>query len=209
MIANKKVRPPNGPGPNGLRGGRNTFSGKTAVGPWLDAVGGPSGYSRGFTTDDYQTEAQYQQLGAIQQKAPRFGAALPKSIVDQTPAAADTLSSKSGFQNDWSTTTTVMTTYQDKSFVSSIQITLVLCNFLWLYYFLGDYLFISFFSLILYLYLLSYFTSHRTESLTSLRAIWVLNKSKNTENIGPPTTQLLANCGINPKHAALATKAPP
>ena len=128
MIANKKVRPPNGPGPNGLRGGRNCYGGKTAVGPWLDSVGGPCGYNRGFTTDDYQTEAQKQQLGATQEKAPRFGAALPKAIVDPTPTAADTLSSKSGFVNDWSTTTTVMTTYKDKTIVSNIIIKSCYCN---------------------------------------------------------------------------------
>jgi hypothetical protein len=73
-----KPRPLDGPGANGLRGGRNVYeSGKTAIGVWLDAKGGPSGYKRGFHTTDYQTEAQTQQLGAIGRSAPYFGAELP------------------------------------------------------------------------------------------------------------------------------------
>jgi hypothetical protein len=120
MISNKKhIRPPNGPGPNGLRGGRNVYNSKTAVGPWLESVGGPSGYDRGFTTEAFQTEAQHQQLGAFKQKiATHYGAALPRTIEELTPTAADTLSSKSGLRNDWTTTTRNMTTYEGKTAVS-------------------------------------------------------------------------------------------
>jgi hypothetical protein len=77
MINNKKQRPPNGPGSNGLRGGINLYSNKTAVGGWMDDVGGPSGYKRGFSTTDFQTEAQAQQLGATLKPVPYFGASLP------------------------------------------------------------------------------------------------------------------------------------
>jgi len=73
-----KPRPLDGPGANGLRGGRNVYnSGKTAIGVWLDAKGGPSGYKRGYHTSDYQTEAQSQQDGARFYTAPYFGAELP------------------------------------------------------------------------------------------------------------------------------------
>ena len=73
-----KPRPLDGPGANGLRGGRNVYnSGKTAIGVWLDAKGGPSGYKRGFHTGDYITEAQVQQDGARFYKAPYFGSELP------------------------------------------------------------------------------------------------------------------------------------
>lgn len=73
-----KPRPMDGPGANGLRGGRNVYcSGKTAIGVWLDEKGGPSGYKRGFHTEDYSTEAQVQQQGALQTKAPYFGSELP------------------------------------------------------------------------------------------------------------------------------------
>jgi len=73
-----KPRPLDGPGANGLRGGRNVYnSGKTAIGVWLDAKGGPSGYKRGYHTSDYQTEGQSQQDGARFYTAPYFGAELP------------------------------------------------------------------------------------------------------------------------------------
>jgi len=77
-IMSNKPRPLDGPGANGLRGGRNVYnSGKTAIGVWLDAKGGPSGYKRGYHTSDYQTEAQSQQDGARFYTAPYFGAELP------------------------------------------------------------------------------------------------------------------------------------
>jgi len=73
-----KPRPLDGPGANGLRGGRGVYnSGKTAIGVWLDAKGGPSGYKRGFHTDDYATEGQTQQMGGILGKTAYFGSELP------------------------------------------------------------------------------------------------------------------------------------
>ncbi len=116
MISTEKARPSNGPGANGLRGGRNIYCGKTAVGPWLDAVGGPSGYTRGFSTNSFQTEAQHQQLGVGRKPAPYFGAGLPKAVDIKSPTASDTLNN--GLTPDWKTTTSIMTTYHDKPFVS-------------------------------------------------------------------------------------------
>jgi hypothetical protein len=85
-----KPRPPNGPGSNGLRGGQNSFpSGKTAIGGWMDEVGGPQGYKRGFTTRDFETEAQLQQIGASMQRAAFYGAPLPESVYEATPSVAD------------------------------------------------------------------------------------------------------------------------
>ena len=58
-----KQRPPNAPGPNGLRGGRNVYSLKTGVGNWIEDGGGASMYKRGFTTEAFETECQHQQIG--------------------------------------------------------------------------------------------------------------------------------------------------
>lgn len=82
-----KPRPPNAAGPNGLRGGIKTYTPKTITGPWFDALGGAAGYKRGFTTYEYETEAQHQQLGATLAKAPEFGAGLPDEIQLNRPSS--------------------------------------------------------------------------------------------------------------------------
>mmetsp|Transcript_8513 Transcript_8513/g.14129 ORF Transcript_8513/g.14129 Transcript_8513/m.14129 type:complete len:352 (+) Transcript_8513:43-1098(+) len=69
-----------GPGANGLRGGIKQYSPKTTTGPWLDTYGGPVGYKRGFTTADFETEAQHAQIGAIANPPGRFGAGI--ALVD-------------------------------------------------------------------------------------------------------------------------------
>lgn len=68
-------RPQDGPGANSLRGGLKTFTTKTALYNWLEDAGGPVGYRPGFTTEEYLSEAQRQQLGA--RKIPLFGSGLP------------------------------------------------------------------------------------------------------------------------------------
>jgi hypothetical protein len=87
MINNKKLRPQNAPGSNGLRGGVNLYSTKTAVGRWQDDIGGPAGYKRGFTTVAFETEAQHQQLGVIQKRSPFYGAMLPTKEQLDLPAS--------------------------------------------------------------------------------------------------------------------------
>jgi hypothetical protein len=78
MAANKRIlNVDNGPGSNGLRGGIKQYSAKTTTGPWMDTYGGPSGYKRGFTSSDFQTEAQHAQLGAIGKPRGEFGAEIP------------------------------------------------------------------------------------------------------------------------------------
>ena len=77
MIKSKKQRPPNGTGANGLRGGTNLYSTKTTIHRWLDDVGGPMEYKRGFTTINFETEAQHQQLGVTLKRDPYYGAPLP------------------------------------------------------------------------------------------------------------------------------------
>jgi hypothetical protein len=72
-----KPRPPNAAGPNGLRGGIKTYNPKTITGAWLEEIGGPAGFRRGFTSPDYETEAQHQQLGGFKQKFADFGGELP------------------------------------------------------------------------------------------------------------------------------------
>jgi hypothetical protein len=69
-----------------LRGGAGVYSTKTAVGTWMEGVGGPVGYSRGYTTDEFLTEAQIQQMQG--KKPAKFGAALPPphiALSDRTP----------------------------------------------------------------------------------------------------------------------------
>ena len=88
MIKNRKQRPPNGPGANGLRGGTNLYSTKTAIHRWQDDVGGPMAYKRGFTTQAFETEAQFQQKGATLRQQPHFGAALPVELEDKSPSSA-------------------------------------------------------------------------------------------------------------------------
>ena len=82
-----------GPGANGLRGGRGNYpSGKTAIGVWLDSKGGPSGYKRGFHTDDFETEGQHAQKGAqFDHINTLYGAELPKPehLHRKPPKAAD------------------------------------------------------------------------------------------------------------------------
>lgn len=82
----KKNRPTNGPGANHLRGGAGVYSAKTAVGTWMEGVGGPSGYTRGYTTDEFLTEAQIAQMQG--KKMPKYGAGLPPpriALSDRTP----------------------------------------------------------------------------------------------------------------------------
>ena len=75
-----KPRPPNAAGPNGLRGGLKSYKPKTLTGPWLEELGGTAGFKRGFTTVDYETEVQHQQLGAFKQTLPDFGRELPDDV---------------------------------------------------------------------------------------------------------------------------------
>lgn len=103
-----KQRPPNAPGPNGLRGGRNIYSLKTGVGNWIEDAGGAAVYKRGFTTDDFETECQHQQMGRDLRKPPKFGAALPVALIEPR-TTTDMFNPPSGPQDDtWQTSTQTM-----------------------------------------------------------------------------------------------------
>jgi len=75
---NRKQRPQNGPGNNGLRGGTKTYCTKTFNGNFIDDVGGPANFKRGFHVEDYMTEQQNQQMGRTLKFEPLYGAALPR-----------------------------------------------------------------------------------------------------------------------------------
>lgn len=77
MQKNRKQRPPNGPGANGLRGGTNLYSTKTVIGRWQDDLGGPMAFKRGFNTPEFETEAQHQQRGATLTAPAYYGSELP------------------------------------------------------------------------------------------------------------------------------------
>jgi hypothetical protein len=81
-MKSRKQRPVNGPGANGLRGGTNLYSTKTTIARWLDDVGGPSAFKRGFNTPEFETEAQHQQCGATLKAPSYYGSELAK--VDNT-----------------------------------------------------------------------------------------------------------------------------
>jgi hypothetical protein len=105
MSGKAKVRPPNGPGSNGMRGGPRLYSNKTVVGPWLDDLGGPAGFKRGFTTVDFETEAQHAQLGYNLHREPEFGAGLPTpDSVGRPPASTADLFKGTGKADFLSTT---------------------------------------------------------------------------------------------------------
>lgn len=82
MSQEKRLLDVNGPGSNGLRGGIKTYSAKTVTGAWLEEYGGPGGYKRGFHHEDFETEAQHAQSGALGKNTGRFGAAIsePKEM---------------------------------------------------------------------------------------------------------------------------------
>ncbi|RYH04824.1 hypothetical protein EON65_46390 [archaeon] len=104
-----RPRPPNAAGQNGLRGGIKTFAPKTITGPWLDALGGTAGYKRGFTTSEYETEAQHQQKGALLQNEPEFGAGLPDELQLTRPDSPFKYTvSKYNNENVWATNTKLM-----------------------------------------------------------------------------------------------------
>ena len=77
MMTNRKQRPADGPGANGLRGGTNLYSTKTKIGRWQDDIGGPAAFKMGFHTSAFETEAQNQQLGATFLKPRFYGSELP------------------------------------------------------------------------------------------------------------------------------------
>ena len=81
-MSKPRTRPSNGPGANGLRGGANVYSNKTAIGTWMESYGGPGGYQRGFSTVDFITEGQHQQLGVYGPSKDNnlYGAPLPPTI---------------------------------------------------------------------------------------------------------------------------------
>lgn len=79
----RKNRPQNGPGANNLRGGPRVYNNRTAIGGWIENVGGASGFQRGFTTEDFLSTSQEQQLGG--QKLKPFGANIPRIDVVANP----------------------------------------------------------------------------------------------------------------------------
>jgi hypothetical protein len=90
----------NGPGANGLRGGIKAYSAKVTTGQWLDTCGGPMGYKRGFTTSNFETEAQHAQLGVVA-KAPGFYGAGIKIADQRDQYGNDTLK---GNAEQWTST---------------------------------------------------------------------------------------------------------
>lgn len=101
-----KPRPPNASGPNGLRGGIKQYVPKTITGRWLEEFGGPSGYRRGFTTVEYETEGQHQQTGARFRPSKEFGPELPDEFTTKPPSSPfkyETANSSSSEM--WMTTT--------------------------------------------------------------------------------------------------------
>lgn len=73
-------------------------NGKTAVGHWMEEYGGPGGYKRGFTTEEFLTEAQHQQVGYRGGEGESlYGAPLPPRVSGLDNSAQELLS------KDWTT----------------------------------------------------------------------------------------------------------
>jgi hypothetical protein len=117
-MSKRDIRPPDGPGANGLRGGRGAYpSGKTAIGVWLDSKGGPSGYKRGFHSGDYETECQHQQKGAQFGSSEFFGAELPpkEHLHRKPPCSADLFDSNYSKEPPLDYMTNTRLQYQDST----------------------------------------------------------------------------------------------
>lgn len=112
----------NGPGSNGLRGGIKQYSAKTTTGQWLDTYGGPMGYKRGFTTSDFQTEAQHAQLGVTKKPSGQFGAGIP--IIESRDARGNDLGSV-GTEN-WISNTKA--THPNFGVVRKVRLSFLLVN---------------------------------------------------------------------------------
>lgn len=89
-------------------GGPKVYSTKTAVGSWIENAGGPGGYHRGFTTQEYITEAQHQQNG--DKKVRIYGSGLPlDQEVEHPRMVKDLFHPKEGPNSkDWKSSNQVM-----------------------------------------------------------------------------------------------------
>lgn len=109
-MASRKARPQNGPGNNGLRGGAKIYSTKTFNGNFIDDVGGPEGFKRGFHHEDYTTEQQHQQTGRTNKNDPYYGANLTTEEKLKPKSTADIFSPGTGMQSsEWRTNTQLTT----------------------------------------------------------------------------------------------------
>jgi hypothetical protein len=106
-MISRKNRPANGPGANHLRGPKE-YSAKTAVGSWIENAGGPAGYHRGFTTEEYMTECQHLQNG--NKKIRVYGSGLPLDDEVENPRKVkDLFHPREGpTSTDWKSSSQVM-----------------------------------------------------------------------------------------------------
>lgn len=100
---NQKPRPLDGPGANGLRGGKNIYSSKVCIGGFIEDVGGPAMYSKGFTNADFDTEnTRYGQTHS----SLKYGAGLPVKVSVEKPSTFDVFApAKELTSSTWQTTT--------------------------------------------------------------------------------------------------------
>ncbi len=77
---------------------------------YIDDVGGPQGFKRGFHHEDYMTEQQHQQSGYDNKVDPFYGADLPLASALRPRESKDTISPVGGMQSkDWATNTQLTT----------------------------------------------------------------------------------------------------
>lgn len=103
-----KPRPNDGPGSNGLRGGIREYSYKTASGPWLDKVGGAQQFKRGFTTSEYETEAQYMQRTGVKAQSRYYGSEIVDPGQTQKLNPFEYTNTYKDPQEVWTTNTRIM-----------------------------------------------------------------------------------------------------
>lgn len=85
-MLHRKHRPTDGPGANGLRGGKNVYCSKVSTHTRIEDVGGPAYFKRGFTNEDFETENTA--YGGTRCRL-EFGAALPVKVSIEKPSTFD------------------------------------------------------------------------------------------------------------------------
>lgn len=109
-----------------MKGGKkNTFSDKSLIGNWVENTGGPYSFQRGFTNDEYMTEAQSLQMGI--KTIREFGSELPtaKSILIGQNKDREVYHPSHGPQSDsWKTTTQSMLSHGGKPVSEEISVAL-------------------------------------------------------------------------------------
>ena len=99
-------------------------SGKTALGNWIEDYGGAQGYRRGFSSEEFITEAQNQQMGVTLKPPPLYGAGLQDKnrILKGPRTSTEIFNPENGPQaSEWTTCTHLQMRARELNFVSLVD----------------------------------------------------------------------------------------